>query len=576
MNTLNSKKVEIGIYTIVIFFRIWLGQYLGAWLPAEQIHDDALMVNYADLYSHYISKDLPEQINMVKEMIYPLFLNIVHWSGLDYSLVVTIIWIIASFLVLKLCRNFIENKKILFLIFLFVLFTPSAFDLWLGTRVYRNAIIAPVTLIVFSLLLILDCNLLFNKKNNIVTAIFLGLFFFVSYYIKEDGIWILACLLFNDVIIIIVNLLINFKKEKKHILIKKELYMLGIFCIPLAIHFGCTHIYKSVNEYYYGVYETNTRTEGELGDFVKNIYKIDSNDRTPEIWAPYDSIKKAFKVSPTLKQYPELLQCIEQSPWVSGNISENPISGDFLTWIIRDALVDADIWKNEKQIQKLFSKVNDELEEAFKNGILEKENKIQLVSSMGGRSVSEICQLKDVIIEEYKSLLFLKGYEPGGTLTQSEVENVNDEASFYANMDLHPLSEKLAVKREKEITVINNIVKIIFKTYSIIYPIMCLLAVLGVIVTFVRQMMLWMNKHKINIIKMALWFMTVSTTGISFAYTLSIGWFSSFLDRNSWPTVLKFYSVGAIPLMILIEVVGSYLFISEIIEIRKEYVEKHY
>ena len=137
MNTLNSKKVEISIYTIVIFFRIWFGQYLGAWLPAEQIHDDALMVNYADLYSHYISKDLPEQINMVKEMIYPLFLNIVHWSGLDYSLVVTIIWIIASFLVLKLCRNFIENKKILFLIFLFVLFTPSAFDLWLGTRVYR-------------------------------------------------------------------------------------------------------------------------------------------------------------------------------------------------------------------------------------------------------------------------------------------------------------------------------------------------------------------------------------------------------------------------------------------------------
>ena len=68
MDTLNSKKVEINIYTIVIFFRIWLGQYLGAWLPAEQIHDDALMVNYADLYSHYISKDLPEQINMVKEI----------------------------------------------------------------------------------------------------------------------------------------------------------------------------------------------------------------------------------------------------------------------------------------------------------------------------------------------------------------------------------------------------------------------------------------------------------------------------------------------------------------------------
>ena len=72
-----------------------------------------------------------------------------------------------------------------------------------------------------------------------------------------------------------------------------------------------------------------------MGDFVKNIYKIDSNDRTPEIWAPYDSIKKAFKVSPTLKQYPELLQCIEQSPWVSGNISENPIDKSVKTVTIK-------------------------------------------------------------------------------------------------------------------------------------------------------------------------------------------------------------------------------------------------
>lgn len=61
------------------------------------------------------------------------------------------------------------------------------------------------------------------------------------------------------------------------------------------------------------------------------------------------------------------------------------------------------------------------------------------------------------------------------------------------------------------------------------------------------------------------------------AYTISIGWFTSFLARDYWPTVLKFYSVGAIPLMILIEILGSYLFVTEVSEIinKTERVERN-
>lgn len=54
----------------------------------------------------------------------------------------------------------------------------------------------------------------------------------------------------------------------------------------------------------------------------------------------------------------------------------------------------------------------------------------------------------------------------------------------------------------------------------------------------------------------------ITLLGISFIYVLSIAWFSSFIDKNSWSTVLKFYSAGAIPLLIFIELIGIYLFIS--------------
>ena len=134
----------------------------------------------------------------------------------------------------------------------------------------------------------------------------------------------------------------------------------------------------------------NTRTKGELEWFVSNIYKIGSENRTPEIWAPFDAIEKAFEASPTLKQYPKLLKCIEKSSWVGGNIHKNPISEDFLTWVMRDALVEADMWKSEEQVQQLFKKINEELEQAFKNGTLKTDEKIQLISSMGGRSLKEM------------------------------------------------------------------------------------------------------------------------------------------------------------------------------------------
>lgn len=348
------------------------------------------------------------------------------------------------------------------------------------------------------------------------------------------------------------------------------LYSLIVLFLPLAIHSGCTHIYKSVNEYYYGVYETNTRTKGELGEFVSNIYKIDSESRTPEIWAPFDAIEKAFEASPTLKQYPKLLRCIEKSSWVGGNIHKNPISGDFLTWVMRDALVEADMWKSEEQVQQLFGKINEELEQAFKNGTLKTDEKIQLISSMGGRSLKEIFQLKEVVIEEYKSLILLKGYEPGGTLTQGMIENVSDKASFYTNNDLYPLSQKMSMKRQQEIDMTNSIITVIFKAYAILYPVMCLLTVLGIIVTVIYQLIIWIRNRKVESQKVAIWFIVISLIGISLAYTISIGWFSSFLDKDSWPTVLKFYSVGAIPLMILMELMGAYLSISGIKNVFKK------
>ena len=96
-------------------------------------------------------------------MGYPLFLDFVHLTGLSYNIVLSIIWVVAAILMVRLFSRFDLQPIFLIFIYLFVLFTPCAFDYYVGTRLYRNSIIAPFLFIVFALMLILIVDILKNK-----------------------------------------------------------------------------------------------------------------------------------------------------------------------------------------------------------------------------------------------------------------------------------------------------------------------------------------------------------------------------------------------------------------------------
>ena len=123
--------------------------------------------------------------------------------------------------------------------------------------------------------------------------------------------------------------------------------------------------YKGSNLYFGGVYETNTRTSGESGQFVEYIYKIGSNDRTNSVWAPYDAIEKAYQASETLQNHPELIETIYTSNWVGGDIKSNPIQGDFLGWVLKDEIYEIGTASNQAEKEAFFGNVNAELSEAF-------------------------------------------------------------------------------------------------------------------------------------------------------------------------------------------------------------------
>lgn len=549
----NAKNPNFILITIITIFRVILSNLLSAWYPSSQGYDDRLLITYASLSSHF--KD-PNVLSLMKTMSYPLFLKIVHWSGLSYTMVLSIIWIIAAALVVKIFLNVTKNKAFLTFIYIFVLFTPSAFDSWIGTRLYRNSIIAPFVLIFFALMLNMILNLTVNKnitaKKTLSTNILLGLIFSFTYYIKEDGIWLLCCLVFS--ILISIGIVLKKHTRNRYLLTKTIITL----CLPLIIFIITSNVYKSINYIYFGVYETNTKAEGELGEFINNIYKIHSDNRTAFIWAPYDAIDKAFEASKTLSNHPILKEKIFNSPWCSGDIRQNPISGDFLTWVLRTALVDSNLWQSEKQVSDLFKQVNIELKSAFDNKLLIKENKFQLISSAGGRSLEEIIRIKDTIAKEYKNCIFLEGYVPGGNLGDNADPNSCEIATFLTNMNHLPLGEPANNHKAKELTYGNTVASGIFKIYSYINPILILLSILNFLLTSLLIIFKIRKCHSSCLFSLLTMFILF---GISLVYAFGIGWFSEFIWKNDTinEIITKFYGVGLVPIITLFQVFGSYL-----------------
>ena len=567
------KRPEFFIVLLATMFRITLSQKVSIWYPSNQLLDDQLFIKYANLFVHFKE---PGLWSLVKSMSYPLFLNFVHLTGLSYSTVLAIVWIFAALLLVKVFKLITDNRIFLTFVYLYILFYPSAFDSWVGTRLYRNAIIAPFVLLTFSLMIFILLKLVKNHelaaKNIMFSSIILGILFSFTYYIKEDGIWLLPCLI---LVIFVSVCIVAYRCIKDKSKVNKRTFILILtLCLPILLFTLNTNIYKMINYRYFDVYEINTRTEGQLGVFVSNVYKIDSDNRTFDIWAPVDAIEKTFEVSETLKKYPELKEAIIHSPWVDGDIYINPIRGDFLTWVMRGALFDTGIWENEAQVDKLFKQINNELDEAFKSNVLEKDRKIQITASGGGRNIKEIFQLSNVIVREYATTLFLKGYVPGGLLGEySDLESY-EFATFLVNENLMPFQYDNHKNIELEIG--NRIIEVVFRLYSILNPCLFILSIISAFYfgyqLFIKRNPKYKGKFSVYLCCVVIIF---SLIGISFLYALAIGWFIEFIliqTAYDW-TIVKFYSIGLVPIFAMIDLIGAYLFL-EILKNNKRIFSK--
>ena len=555
----NSKTLFITVICLFAILRIYIGANIPIWFYINSPNDDLLMLAYSNIPQYLNQWNI---LTLTKTISYPIFLFFVNLTGISYKLWLALLSLISAFLAVYAVNKYItKNKIVLIFIFLFLSFLPINFDITTTARVYRNAILMPCTLIYLTTLFIFINNAI-SKESNLKKLMFwtiiVGLTFTFTFYIKEDGIILFPILIVSIIAIILFKV---YKFIQKHGKLNKittmKLTKITIICIiPLLIFSASTIGLKEVNNHYFGVSEINTRTDGEVGLFYKNLLKIEDSNKTTEVWVPASTIEKAWNASPTLQSRPDLLNAILHSEWAGGDYNKTPIKGDHISWALRYNLNDTGLFNNEKTANDFLFKVNNELNSAFKNGTLEKSDKIFITESATGKSLDEIKKLIPYIIAGFKINLFYDNIASkdlalnNAETTYKYTNDKTESAEIILNDNLIMMNnnpDTIAFKEKIPMQIIDTIISL----YQLISYVFVALSIIGFIGLGTCQIKNKFRNRKLN----TLLGFQIMLLGTFLLQIIGISWFSSWIV-NGIVGVMKFYTASSQGVFALFEVLA--------------------
>jgi len=559
MTMKNNRRTAIFLSSVSVI-RMAFGVILGGWLPVGETFDDWLMVDYSMLLNHFQS---PNHLSLVKYMSFPLILSVCRVTGIPYPVFTSLFWVAAALLFYQTACTLSGRRGIAFFACLYLMFLPEAFDAMAGTRIYRNGVIAPLSASFLCLAVLFITYLIREhesrgeekscRRAERTALVLLSLLFPYVYYLKEDGLWLLACMCFA--------LLLGFIYLMKRV-IKKSMRLLTFFkkalflLLPLVAFILATAGYKAVNQHFFGVSETNMRTGGEGAHFAALLYSLDSPERTAERTVPEDVLDQAFRESSVLAGHPELLEALKSTSFCE----EGDYYGDYICWGLIEALVQTGLYTSPKDVNDLLYQVNSELECALKEGRLRESGRLRLLSSAGGRTPEEIRELADDILAAFRGAVHLYGYSPEYSRTaEAGLEEKVRFASLYTGLDLSsaelPPCTHIAFRISRKLMAL----------YRILNPVILALALSGLLLSPLlarkrRREEKDPKAEKRRILRLS--FGMLVFLGISFLYAFSISWFSSFLYREGIiQTIVNFYQIALPVLLSFTALFGTAIFI---------------
>lgn len=450
------------------------GQHLplDGYRSTRGLFDDWLLIQYAQLDRHFHPVSAWDKaFALAKTMSFPYFLNAAREQGIPYRTAFTALYVIGAFLATfglwRLWRRLtaIPSRKadergvrgwrppvwFWHLAFVFLLFSPTGVEDVSGIRIYRESLLPPIVMLLAGLTMafvagflpraraprdrrwwVLSwrlCQWLGRWGLQIVLALALGGVWAFFWFIKESSVW-LAPMAGAALLASVIGILCTaFHRDGRHIVVRliSMVAAVAITVTPLYVFDQGDKAYRQVNMDNYGVSIASSRTEGEIAGFFQRLYNIRSKDRTIKQWAPWSVIERVYQISPTLQSEPALMWYMGAEGFLGSGSWDGTATKDMGVWSVHWDIASLRLFRNQKETQKFFHKVNQEIDAAH---LPQQTEGFTPSASLGPLTWDQIWSLNPSFQTSANSVLYWYGYNINDPVKYVCSTNPGDDASI--------------------------------------------------------------------------------------------------------------------------------------------------
>ena len=353
------KKYWFIIAILIISLARFLFTYkLPSFYLSNMNYDDRLMIDQTIslLKGRYLGRFGYD--TLIKGPIFPFLLFLIKLYKLNHSCAFTFLYILSCLFFINSLKSIIKDKKYLLLIYLI---------------------------------------LLFNKNKKFYHYLLYGLSLSFMFLTREDNIWVYPTILF----VICYNII----KGRK---IKNIIYNF----IPIILLIGSLNLISFINYKQYGIYTYNEIQKSEFHNTYKKILQIKDDEKIHQVAIPKSTFYKLADNTKTFNfTHEEIDRFYKEYADESGEIYNGNI-----IWYFRVLTYNKNKFKNGKESEKYYKKLSKEIDEAFKNGNLEKE--FTMPSSF--MAVPTINDIKETFINCFYTIWYTTSYKNIKTMTSTK------------------------------------------------------------------------------------------------------------------------------------------------------------
>jgi len=363
LNHLQQRAAFIWGVILVTGAKLWLTSEIRI-VPLFMPHDAENYVEHARDILGGAWFGAYSDLTLIKEPFYPIYLALVHETGLTLPVATTLVYALACVIACIAVRPLVRNGFVLLAMYVVLLFNPMTFgDLaWMVSRSELNDSLALFTVACAMAIFVRRRS---SLRGLLVWWVGLGLSLGAFWLTREESIWILPCL-----IVILGAYIVSIRRDPA--LVRK----LCALAIPIAIWALSEEAIARINQHVYGwhvVVETKAPEFVSAYNSLARIVPDKPVDLTP---VPRSSRNIAYRVSPAARELRAGLDGQNGNAWTqmvckaNVRLSCNDIPGSFFVWAFRDSVQIAGHYSSGSDARDFYLRLAREIDAACDSGAI--------------------------------------------------------------------------------------------------------------------------------------------------------------------------------------------------------------